>query len=368
MMLHHRMAYHSLVTGHQQLTLVWLLLVRNLIVDFHASKMQLGKPSPRIFHLLRLVFPMVSHVRRGVFNSSFGRHTLLTLRSKKKTTKPRLVCGYAGCKSTFPRKYELHRHENTIHKQTVSMLCPVYGCNRAAEPFPRLDKFREHIGKKHRDSDTYLCLVETCRTGPLNRLQLRGHLESCHLYDHSTQPHFIDYIAAMPFLGVNLVTMQAYSFAAESNITKQRLVGKDVCPLENYGCGFRLSQTEPFMEAHLEKHTSEDFLRVCDEIGSVKPRWNFDSSQIYCPMCSHRMSDDTLHEFLHHLLMDHSEEERARAASGSCELKSQMHTFGFRTLKEFLEGVCNRPNPFTQSNYLSYWIAIGRGHLHPVML
>ncbi|PMD38525.1 hypothetical protein L207DRAFT_431407, partial [Hyaloscypha variabilis F] len=63
--------------------------------------------------------------------------------------KKRLVCPHRDCTLTFPRNYELERHRKTIHSPNISIVCSVYGCNRISKPFPRLDKFYEHIRKHH---------------------------------------------------------------------------------------------------------------------------------------------------------------------------------------------------------------------------
>lgn len=197
------------------------------------------------------------------------------------------------------------------------MLCPVYGCNRTADPFPRLDKFREHVGRKHKDLDKFLCLIETCRIGPLTRLQLKDHLENRHLHDFSTQSHFGDYIAALPSLGIKLHDLQTRSSAALNIVLKQRSRGKDICPLENLGCRFRLSQNEPFMEDHLKKHDLKDLFEAHDEVGSIHPMWDLDRIQLICPICHQDASRNGVARLLHHVLIDHYKQQRLRAASQS---------------------------------------------------
>lgn len=91
--------------------------------------------------------------------------TSTTSKKKDKSTKPRLVCPHPGCKHSFPRKYELKRHQENIHNRNLALLCNVYGCNRASKPFGRLDKLMEHQ-RKHQNPDKLLCPIETCRTGP----------------------------------------------------------------------------------------------------------------------------------------------------------------------------------------------------------
>jgi hypothetical protein len=87
-----------------------------------------------------------------------------------------------------------------VHDRKVNLLCPVYGCNRIAKPFPRLDKFREHFGK-HKDASKFLCLIETCRIGPLTRPELRDHLMDQHLRDYLYETYLPEYVATPGFLG-----------------------------------------------------------------------------------------------------------------------------------------------------------------------
>lgn len=76
------------------------------------------------------------------FSSDFSQ-TCTTKTSKQRRS--RLQCAHPGCKRTFPRKFELQRHQDGVHSLKVAILCPVYGCNRVAKPFPRKDKFWEHM-------------------------------------------------------------------------------------------------------------------------------------------------------------------------------------------------------------------------------
>lgn len=177
----------------------------------------------------------------------------LTSQRKKKIAKQRLACEHVGCKSTFPRRYELQRHENTIHKRTVSILCPIYGCNRASKPFPRLDKFREHFAK-HRNPDKFLCLVEKCRTGPLTDRQLMDYLANQHFEDRFGEPHFDALMDSSPFLRTrNLCGTYVIFHVAE----RQRL-GSDVCPLRSLGCNFRLSFEKPYIRSYVDDHEIRD--------------------------------------------------------------------------------------------------------------
>jgi hypothetical protein len=68
---------------------------------------------------------------------------------KKGKVLKKISCPYEGCKTTFTRNFQLKRHEQDIYLRNSSLLCYVYGCERSTRSFGRLDKFYEHVRKKH---------------------------------------------------------------------------------------------------------------------------------------------------------------------------------------------------------------------------
>jgi hypothetical protein len=128
---------------------------------------------------------MLTHRQKGIppHNSSRIPLHLLTPRRKGRIGKPRLVYDCLTCKFTFPRSYELRRHHDGIHKHTASLLCPIYNRERATKPFPRFDKFNEHM-KGHQNPERFLCGREIYRISPLTTQRLREHVASVQINDY----------------------------------------------------------------------------------------------------------------------------------------------------------------------------------------
>lgn len=233
---------------------------------------------------------------------------------EEKAGKSRLVCSYPGCKSTFPRRYELQRHENAIHKKTVSMPCPIYGCKRVAKPFPRIDKFREHM-KGHKDPGKFLCIIETCRMGPLTRRQLQEHLAMRHHSDYSDQPQLGDYMMALRFLGTKFSVTERSLF----HFYEKRKEGKDACPIR--GCDFRLSLDHPAMEDHLDSHDLIARLQSHQDLEQLCPKYDFSGGLVICPICQ-----KDVHNFIsggyrlyRHIVDEHSAERESASMQQFCQ-------------------------------------------------
>jgi hypothetical protein len=181
-----------------------------------------------------------------------------------------------------------------------------------------------------------LCFIGACREGPFTRLQLRDHLATEHIHDYSIQPHFGDYIAAMPFLGArgnDLGTRHLYTLF---HVVERRREGKDACPVRNVGCDFRLSFDEPIMECHIEVHDLGDRI-ACDEyIQSTCHAYRYSRGRATCPICTKTVW--TTSDFLEHLRSDHSKEERLESASEFCRalasVPSFRRTYTFNTIIE----------------------------------
>lgn len=197
-------------------------------------------------------------------------------RSKKVNPRPRLQC--PDCNLTFPRKYELNRHKSTIHDRKVSILCSVYGCSRVSQPFHRIDKFNEHFRKHHKGPERFLCVLETCRQGPLTREELVGHLKDHHLIRtiKQVEPQLDD---ALSSLNLRL------SFPSEAS----PIIGDlRACPLWINGCGFKSDTSRHLLpwstRSHLRGHEllerSKGYEVICAAL-DVWEGWGVAT----CPIC-----------------------------------------------------------------------------------
>jgi hypothetical protein len=224
-----------------------------------------------------------------------------------KSRKQRLPCLYDGCKQTFPRKYELNRHQSSVHSNDIALLCPIYGCKRVAIPFPRLDKFREHI-RKHHNPKQFLCMIENCGIGPFTHDVLKDHLNTRHNLRSCQQPHLKDTLAAV---GLRLTQLRDGA---------QRIEDINNCPLAFLGCSYHSKPRGPpplrfDFDDHLDEHELIDCSKGYEAIISVVGYWYYGGT-ITCPVCKKPVADKYLayglahhKHFLGH--MDgHSKEER----------------------------------------------------------
>jgi hypothetical protein len=200
-----------------------------------------------------------------------------------------------------------------VHNGKVNLLCPVYGCNRVAKPFPRLDKFREHFGK-HKDASKFLCFIEKCRIGPLTRAELRGHLVDRHLHDYFHETYLREYFATLGFLGTcPRIKSQHLGFSL-FDFAQKRKEGKTTCPLRKLGGDFQLSFDYPYMGPHLSEHSIKECFKAHGEIAAIYPIPDiFDT--LRCPLCHMMILRSWPVHLVHHLLLHHSKEERLVATS-----------------------------------------------------
>ncbi|KAL1794987.1 hypothetical protein ACET3X_006803 [Alternaria dauci] len=83
-------------------------------------------------------------------NSEFKKHML-------KHDKP-FKCEVAGCKRTegFTTTNDLDRHRRSLHQKGIdnkSYRCAVENCRNRGKTWPRLDNFKQHVERMHKDDD-----------------------------------------------------------------------------------------------------------------------------------------------------------------------------------------------------------------------
>jgi hypothetical protein len=241
--------------------------------------------------------------------------------SKKRTSskeqseaKKRLKCPHPDCHSTFPRKYELKRHQSTIHDSKISILCSVYGCNRVSKPFPRLDKFYEHVRKHHKGPERFLCVVEACRQGPLTRAELVEHLkvQHCLRTEKQVEPHLVDSLRS---LGLRLCVP-----------TNMSPIIDDVraCPLWVHGCRFRIDASRyPNMHSFnghlLEDHDLLERSKGYEIIVATGNNHWLNWGPATCPICKTLFGGVSVSNVIMHLDR-HSIEERIMFAPDIAQL------------------------------------------------
>lgn len=226
-------------------------------------------------------------------------------RQRRDSSKPRLKCISRGCRSTFPRKYELERHINGVHDIKAAINCPVYGCNRVAKPFPRKDKFNEHM-RKHRNAHQFLCVYEDCRRDPLTREELESHLNSQH-NRASTWPISMD-------LWMQAVILRRTPIGKGLHIFEHA----DNCPLAFLGCpvkgtSFRRGATTLDLVTHLRTHELMEKSKGYDACWALVGYSKFIFHGVAtCPVCHEQVCGPSqfLRDFTEHL-NHHTKEQRA---------------------------------------------------------
>ena len=190
----------------------------------------------------------------------------------------------------------------------------MYGCNRISKPFGRIDKFKEHFQKQHQGAHTFLCLFESCNTGPFSLHSLAGHLISSHLHEYSR---------ALNLDGVmKIVSPDVLIGRVVFDIAAKQQEGKDVCPLQFLGCSFRLSVKHPKMVDHLQNtHEITHLAKFYDTImdyGVTMRSLNF--GLIICFICQWQCDSLwRMDDFLEHL-DTHPEQEQRNHIEKLCEM------------------------------------------------
>lgn len=203
-----------------------------------------------------------------------------------------------------------------MHDRKVNLLCPIYGCNRIAKSFPRLDKFRKHF-RKHKDASKFLCLIGTCHIGPLTRPELRDHLMDRHLHDYFHETYLREYFVILRFLRTCPQSRsQLFGFNL-FDIVQKRKEGKAICPLHKLGCDFQLSLDHPYMRPHLSEHSIKEYFKAHSEIAAICSMQDIFDNLCY-PLC-HEMTAFRPVDLVHHLLLNHSKEERLVVTSINSE-------------------------------------------------
>ena len=236
-----------------------------------------------------------------------------TKKSIKDSTQ-RLRCPHPGCKLTFPRKWELQRHENGVHNPQIAISCPVYGCKRVDKPFPRADKFMEHM-RKHSNMYQYLCMFNTCDVSPRTKEELFEHLNVQHQRDCGSTPQQV----SLDSLGWRQTPLRNGSLLYESRYN---------CPLAFLGCEYR-EDVRAFGkgrwrdvtkdEQHVKSHDWIDRSKAFEAIERIMGKIFFWAhGHGTCPICQARFTHGKFDLPPH--LQQHSQEERMSKATDLAEM------------------------------------------------
>lgn len=235
-----------------------------------------------------------------------------TKKSIKDSTQ-RLRCPHPGCKLTFPRKWELQRHENGVHNPQISIFCPVYGCKRVDKPFPRADKFMEHM-RKHSNMYQYLCMFNTCDVSPRTKEELFEHLNAQHQRDCCSKTEKI----SLDSLAWRQTALSDGSLLFES---------KQSCPLAFLGCKYSEAigtfgkgpWEEPTKDMqHLRSHDLIDLSKAFEAIEQIMGSSYWFCGLATCPICQDKFSYTQV-ELPRHL-QEHSKKDRMSKATDLAEI------------------------------------------------
>ena len=237
-----------------------------------------------------------------------------SIKEQRTDAKKRLKCPHPDCHLTFPRKYELKRHQSTIHDSKISILCSVYGCNRVSKPFPRLDKFYEHVRKHHKGPERFLCVVEACRQGPLTRAELVEHLKVQHCLRTAKQvnPHLVDSLRSL-----------GWRLSFPTNMSP--ILGDlRACPLWVHGCRFRaddvsVNDYDRSLGLHLRAHDLLERSKGYEIINAAGDHPLLAWGPATCPICKTLFGDISVSNVIMHLDR-HSIEERIMFAPDIAQL------------------------------------------------
>jgi hypothetical protein len=216
-----------------------------------------------------------------------------------KAIKPRILC--PQCKLTFPRRYELDRHTETIHHRKFRVNCHIHGCRRSTKPFTRQDKVNEHL-RKHSDAVEFLCPLDDCTAGPFDRLQLRDHLGTVHDLKSCNQQQLDSTTNA---LSLSVIKRGDLIVQVEHH---------GACPLLFTGCTFEGMWDE--VNEHLKDHDLIERSEGIEAISKSAREWWMGKAT--CPVCREKNywlnSLGDVDHILYHLLKHTSEERIPYAA------------------------------------------------------
>ncbi|KAG4442903.1 hypothetical protein IFR05_001607 [Cadophora sp. M221] len=221
----------------------------------------------------------------------------VSLTSKRpKVPKSRIRCSYSGCKLTFPRNYELRRHQDGVHNPTIAVFCPFFECDRAVEPFPRKDKAREHM-RKHQNVQHFICIFKDCRSSPWSKEELLSHLNGQHKHGQRCAE---SEAIALGFFQWRQTPLRDGLFLFES---------QDNCPLAFLGC--KLTGSKSSTINHLGSHELVDRSRGFEAIAVVVASFWVCRGIATCPICREQVCApaDYIDQLVTHI-KHHSKEER----------------------------------------------------------
>ncbi|TGO21043.1 hypothetical protein BPAE_0246g00090 [Botrytis paeoniae] len=197
-----------------------------------------------------------------------------------------------------------------LPSKSYGVACPVYGCHRTTKPFKRADKFMAHF-RKHDNSQSYRCLIETCQCAPFDIPGLIDHLAKKHYMDHEAQ-------ANLDFTTITVLKIRSIPFWLGRVFPN----GRDICPLAAIGCTYRVTADtcehyrtfEFIMEEHIFTHELSRRLQgkeLLRDFFTGRLIRFLDNGARNCMLCSFQASGCFHREILFaHLLSDHSKEER----------------------------------------------------------
>ena len=250
--------------------------------------------------------PLGSQMKRTEPSESRARYRDLpsrarTLKKSAARPKPRLPCTYPGCLLTFPRPFELDRHLNYFHQRTTRILCSIFECDRNSNPIHRIDKFFEHIRKAHTAADSFLCIVESCRQGPLSRDELVQHLNAQHPLVTLDQPYLEE-------------SLNSLNLGGSTRVGHKVIVDITSCPLRFLGCDFLASPQKGGMAKmleHVQRHDllerSKGYRAIVGTFGDWEHR-----GVAKCPICKKVVCKrrNYVYDFIDHLGTKHGKESR----------------------------------------------------------
>ena len=241
-----------------------------------------------------------------------GLTTIASVKTTPQILKARVRCSRPGCNRTFRRKYELHRHESSVHDRNGALFCSVWGCNRIAKPLPRKDHFQSHM-RKHQTAHLFVCIFDNCRLGPLAQDELLNHLNSQHGQDECCTATEKAWLGHFRWRQTPLID-GSIRFESKSN-----------CPLTVLGCRYEAVRSfadrggVTFHESqHMQSHEFIDRSKAFEAIDKIMGICFWYRGLATCPICQDKFSCGKW-ELPGHL-QEHSKEERMSKATDLVEM------------------------------------------------